>query len=120
MKEFGRRLKEIQSRLRAIADQLELLLEANQIESFQPDVGDCIETRSTRFNPVSISETGSPERHGCVAEVKRRGWVLVRGEADEHVICEAQVSVFGPTSDSPIDSGGVDEPIENPRETNPQ
>lgn len=89
-------------RLEAASAQLEMLLEANQVEAYWPETGVSVESASQRFEPVEVRPTTDPEQHGRVAEVKYPGWILVRGDADERVIREAQVSVFGP------DKQGVD------------
>ena len=58
-----------------------------------------IEEDSQRFEPVGVRPTNDPEQHGCVAEVKYPGWMLIRGDTDVRVIREAQVSVFGPAEE---------------------
>ncbi len=55
-----------------------------------------IEDNSRRYEPVGRSATDQAEDYGRVAQVKCPGWVLVTAGAEERVIREAQVSVFGP------------------------
>jgi len=93
-------LADAQKRFRATADQLELLLEANQIESFEPEIGDSVDAHSTRMNPVGVRAASTHDSVGCVAEVTKSGWRLVRGETDEVVIREAEVCVFGPAEEA--------------------
>ncbi len=88
-------LSDAQTRLEATSAQLEMLLEANQIEAFWPETGASIEADSCSFEPVEVRSTTDPSKWGLVAEVKYPGWILIRGETDSRVIREAQVSVYG-------------------------
>lgn len=86
-------------RFEAASAQLEMLLEANQIEAFWPEPGDPIEAASHRFEPIAVRASEDPAQHGRVAEVRYPGWVLVRGDGDQRVVREAQVDVFGPAKE---------------------
>ncbi len=97
--EESRVLSDALTRLEATSGQLEMLLEANQIEAFRPEHGDSIEEHSQRFEPVEVRATTDTEQHGHVAEVKHPGWMLIRGNNDVRVIRAALVSVYGPAKE---------------------
>ncbi len=87
-------LDESIARLDATHDQLQMLLESNQIESFEPEIGTAAKEISRRIFPFESTPAASEKETGRIYSVRYPGYALRLGETQERVIREAQVGVY--------------------------
>ena len=71
-----------------------LLLEANNVELYEPPVGERLMDHAKLCTPVARTATTDPDANGTIEAVLHPCYRLVVADGETRVVREAQVSVF--------------------------